>query len=177
MQRAEIFVGAGIVEREGKAVVGVERLGFEQASGRGDRVGNVVCVPPSDVGARLHRERRRSEGEMVDLDRRVLGASESNAEDGCGDQDRGAEEAAPPTTNNVHDVTGPKFQPCSGLSLMASRCWPRTKLMSLIPSSQRHLSSATFIRPAECAAPGAGFRRAVDIAVWKATLPSTFCIT
>src|SRR5260370_32753064 len=156
MQRAEIFVGAGIVEREGKAVVGVERLGFEQASGRGDRVGNVVLVPPSDVGARLHRERRRREGEIVDLDRRVLGASQSNAEDGCGDQDRGAEEAAPPTTNNVHDVTGPKFQPCSGLSMMASRCWPRTKLMSLIPSRVPHLASPAFIAPGAGAVTRAG---------------------
>ena len=31
--------------------------------------------------------------------------------------------------------------------------------------------------PAEGADPGAGWGKAVDIAVWKETLPSTFCIT
>jgi len=41
----------------------------------------------------------------------------------------------------------------------------------------RSLSSATFIGPGEGAEPGAGCGNAVERAVWKVTLPSTFCMT
>jgi hypothetical protein len=44
-------------------------------------------------------------------------------------------------------------------------------------SSVRSLSSGTFIGPADGAVPGAGCGKAVERAVWKVTLPSTFCIT
>ena len=37
--------------------------------------------------------------------------------------------------------------------------------------------AATFIGPGEGAEPGAGWGNAVERAVWKATLPSTFCMT
>ena len=56
-------------------------------------------------------------------------------------------------------------QPCSGLSMIASRCCPRLKVTSVTPSSERSLSSATFIGPGEGAAPGAGCGKAVDMAV------------
>ena len=46
-----------------------------------------------------------------------------------------------------------------------------------MPSMVRNLSSGTFIGPAEGAEPGAGCGNAVERAVWKVTLPSTFCIT
>ena len=39
------------------------------------------------------------------------------------------------------------------------------------------LSSGTFIGPGDGAVPGAGCGNAVERAVWKVTLPSTFCIT
>ena len=68
-------------------------------------------------------------------------------------------------------------QPCSGVSMMASRCSPCLKLTLAMPSTLRSLSSATFIGPGEGAVPGAGCGKAVERAVWKATLPSTFCIT
>ena len=40
----------------------------------------------------------------------------------------------------------------------------------------RSLSSATFIGPGDGAVPGAGCGKAVERAVWKVTLPSTFCM-
>ena len=38
VQRAKIFVGAGLSEGEGKAIVGVERFRLKQLSRRGDGV-------------------------------------------------------------------------------------------------------------------------------------------
>ena len=45
-----------------------------------------------------------------------------------------------------------------------------------MPSRAAKLSSATVIGPGEGAVPGAGCGKAVERAVWKVTLPSTFCI-
>ena len=45
------------------------------------------------------------------------------------------------------------------------------------PRTLRRRSSATFIGPGDGAVPGAGCGKAVDIAVWNVTCPSTFCIT
>ena len=49
--------------------------------------------------------------------------------------------------------------------------------MLAMPSTLRSLASSTFIGPGEGAVPGAGCGKAVERAVWKVTLPSTFCIT
>jgi len=49
--------------------------------------------------------------------------------------------------------------------------------MSRMPSTVLSLSGATFIGPGLGAAPAAGCGKAVDSAVWKVTLPSTFCTT
>src|SRR5260221_13598650 len=38
-------------------------------------------------------------------------------------------------------------------------------------------SASTFIGPGDGADPGAGWGKAVDMAVWNDTWPSTFCIT
>jgi hypothetical protein len=65
----------------------------------------------------------------------------------------------------------------SGLSMMARRCSPRLTATLATPSIERSLPSATFIGPGDGAAPGAGCGNAVERAVWKTTLPSTFCIT
>ncbi len=54
---------------------------------------------------------------------------------------------------------------CKGLSMIARRCSPRTKFTSVIPSSDRSLSSGTFIGPGDGAVPGAGCGNPVDIAV------------
>jgi len=58
--------------------------------------------------------------------------------------------------------------------MIASRFLPCWKLMVAVPRRVRSLSSATFIGPGEGAVPGAGCGKAVDRAVWKVTLPSTF---
>ena len=61
--------------------------------------------------------------------------------------------------------------------MMASRCSPCLKVMLAVPSIMRSFSSGTFIGPGDGAVPGAGCGKAVERAVWKVTLPSTFCIT
>src|SRR4029079_3599507 len=71
MQRAEIFVSPRLAESEREAVVGVERLRFEQARRGGDGVRDVVLVLPGHRCARLHRETRRIEGEIIN--RRACG--------------------------------------------------------------------------------------------------------
>ena len=84
--------------------------------------------------------------------------------------------ATPVAIREWRDLTRSRPQPCNGLSMMASRCCPRTKFTAVIPSNERSLSSGTFIGPGEGAAPGAGCGNPVAMAVWNATLPSTFCI-
>jgi len=53
----------------------------------------------------------------------------------------------------------------------------RLKLMLATPSKVRSLFVGDLHRPGEGAVPGAGCGNAVERAVWKVTLPSTFCIT
>src|SRR6476659_479680 len=79
------------------------------------------------------------------------------------------------TCRRCHDPDLPP-QRCRGWSMIARRCCPRLKVTSVTPRSERSLSSATFIGPGEGAAPGAGCGKAVDMAVWNVTLPSTFCM-
>ena len=61
--------------------------------------------------------------------------------------------------------------------MMARRCSFCLKVMLAVPSIVRSLSSGTFIGPGDGAVPGAGCGNAVDRAVWKVMLPSTFCMT
>src|SRR5215471_1493398 len=72
VQRAEIFVSAGLREGEGKAIVGVERVRLKQPGCRGDGVRYVVLVAPSHRRSRLHGEARRYEGKIVDFGGRVF---------------------------------------------------------------------------------------------------------
>ena len=61
--------------------------------------------------------------------------------------------------------------------MIASRCSLCLNVTLAMPSMVRSLSSGTFIGPGDGAVPGAGCGNAVERAVWKVTLPSTFCIT
>ena len=72
VQRAEIFVSAGLREGEGKAIVGVERVRLKQPGCRGDGVRYVVLVAPSHRRSRLHGEARRYEGKIIDFGGCVL---------------------------------------------------------------------------------------------------------
>ena len=56
-------------------------------------------------------------------------------------------------------------------------CLSLTSGYHVARAAVRSLSSGTFIGPADGAVPGAGCGKAVERAVWKVTLPSTFCIT
>jgi len=59
-----------------------------------------------------------------------------------------------------------------------ARLWRfMTECTSVIPNTLRNLSSDTFMGPGLFPGPGAACGNAVDIAVWKVTLPSIFCIT
>src|SRR6516165_3118578 len=46
-------------------------------------------------------------------------------------------QATPVETRELRDLTCSRPQPCSGLSMMASRCCPRTKFTSVVPSNER----------------------------------------
>src|SRR5215469_12767514 len=72
VQRAEIFVSAGLREGKREAIVGVERLRLKQPGCRGDGVRYVVLVAPSYRRSRLHGEARRYEGKIIDFGGCVL---------------------------------------------------------------------------------------------------------
>src|SRR5262249_24902456 len=61
----------------------------------------------------------------------------------------------------------------SGASTSARRSRLRTKFSLQTPRTERSLSAGTIMGPGEGALPGAGCGKAVDMAVWNATLPST----
>src|SRR5437762_1254815 len=130
-------------------------------------------VVPGHGRARLHGDMLRSERELVDVHLQVRSLRQ-----GSGKPNRHCK-----TRDSKHgrdtDLACHCYSPqrCSGWSMIASRCCPRLKVTSVTPSTERSLSSATFIGPGEGAVPGAGCGKAVDNAVWKVTLPSTFCIT
>src|ERR1700730_7150648 len=126
---------------------------------------NVVVVDPGDGRASLYCDALRSEGELVNNYIRVR----SLRRDGGG---RRCEQGSRKRGCNVnlacyccsHDGNLLP-QPCSGLSMIASRCCPRLKVTSVTPRRERSLSSGTFIGPGEGAVPGAGCGKAVDMAV------------
>jgi len=60
--------------------------------------------------------------------------------------------------------------------MIARRLLPCAYVTSRTPKSERSRSAGTFIGPGDGAAPGAGWGQAVDVAVWKVMLPSTFCM-
>src|SRR6185437_10707784 len=64
----------------------------------------------------------------------------------------------------------------SGVSTIASRCSFCLKVTLAMPSMARSRSAGTFIGPGDGALPGAGCGNAVERAVWKVMLPSTFCM-
>src|SRR4051812_21619495 len=171
VQRTKIGVVAGCRERERVAVVGIERFRPELARGD-DGVGNVVAVLPGHGGADLHGKLCRLKGEIVDHDRQFLAARAGDLRGHHGSHREADAKAAQGCV--THD---PALQPCSGVSMMASRSLPALKSMVAMPSRLRSRSSATFIGPGEGAVPGAGCGKAVERAAWKVPVPSTFCIT
>src|SRR5580693_1288073 len=172
---AEVLKGTRRGECERKAVVGVERLrSGKGVVGCGDAMRDIVLVGPGHRGAGLHGHRLRREGEVIDRDggRRARRAGNQDAAGQARTHDRAKHGRS---KNGSHHLHSP--QACSGVSMMARRCSFCLKVMLAVPSMVRSLSSATFIGPGDGAAPGAGCGNAVERAVWKVTLPSTFCMT
>src|SRR4051812_20067319 len=146
MQRAEVFVVAGRRKSEGEAAVGVQRLGPVLAC-RDHRMRNVVMVGPGHGVANLDRHFGRSEGEVVDGDLDGLCAERRGVEHKHeqGGREGGAD--APAQRYELCHCVGP--QPCSGVSMIASRSAPTLKSMLAMPSRLRSLVSSTFIGPGE----------------------------
>src|SRR5262249_38093226 len=156
---------------------GIHRFRPELAR-RHHRVRDVVVIGPGDGIADLQLQLDRSEGEIVDRHRDGLGmcAGVGRDEERRSDGEACAE-AAEGIERHFQIPLKPCLQPCSGVSMIASGSLPILKLMLAMPSTLRSFESSTFIGPGEGAVPGAGCGNAVERAVWKVTLPSTFCIT
>src|SRR6185312_7775648 len=136
-----------------------------------NRVWDVILVGPGHRRPRLHFQVLRPEGEVSDLDGNVVRPGRHH---GKKKESRDA--------GNNYGLQGSRFehgrtQPCSGVSIMARRCSFCLNVTLAMPSIVRSLSSGTFIGPGDGAEPGDGCGKAVERAVWKVTLPSTFCIT
>src|SRR5262245_45145945 len=65
-------------------------------------------------------------------------------------------------------------QPTRVLSMIASGLSPTRTSTDVTPSIDRNCCAGTLIGPGDAAEPGAGWGKAVDRAVWKVMLPSTF---
>ena len=77
----------------------------------------------------------------------------------------------------------PRNVPCqrfqlasSGVLVIARALLPCLTATLVIPSTVRSFSAGTSKGPGEGTVRGAGCGKAVDLAVWKVTWPSTFCI-
>src|ERR1700691_1859192 len=190
MQPAEVAERAGTGERVGIRVVRIEWLRPEGLVIFDHGVGNVVVI--DELDRRSHRDRQfpRPEREVVDRDNiRILrvflcrerterhhrsddGAQQhGNHQGAAGDKSSrcGAQMAIQIFHVQISD------QPASVLSTKASGLLPCSTVTVESPSMDRSWSEGTTIGPGEGALPGAGCGKAVDSAVWKVMLPSTFC--
>src|SRR5689334_16456502 len=170
MQRAEVLVGARRGEGERELAVGVHHLGAERVR-RHDRVRDVVLIRPGDGRASFDLQLLRPEGEVSDLDRDFFGTGGRRSEE-IRRRDAGHEQSR---QGFDHRHGWPQFW--IGVSMIARRCSFCLNVTLAMPSMPRNLSSGTFIGPGDGAVPGAGCGKAVERAVWKVTLPSTFCMT
>src|ERR1700739_1123881 len=67
MDGAEIRIGSGLREGEGKLFVGIEDLGLEDAVRADDGVRDVVVIDPGNRGTWSDCDRGRAKAEIVDL--------------------------------------------------------------------------------------------------------------
>jgi len=186
MQAAEVIERAGTSERVGIRVVGIECLRPEGLFRFDHAVGNVVVIDELDRGSHRDRQLPRPEREIVDrndifLLRRYRAERQHRSDDGTQKHSRdqgamggkssrgGAQTAIQIWHVQISD------QPASVLSTKANGLLPCTMVTVESPSMERSWSEGTTIGPGEGALPGAGCGNAVDSAVWKVMLPSTFC--
>src|SRR3984957_4790159 len=186
MQTAEIIERTGRGERVGIRVVSVERLRAEGKFLLYHRVRNVVVIDELDRRSHSDRQFLRREREVVERDnvrvlRRDRAERQHRSDDGT--QKDGNDQGA---TEDKSGRCGARMaiqilhvkisdQPASVLSTNASGLLPCTTATVESPSMERSWSAGTTIGPGEGALPGAGCGKAVDNAVWKVILPSTFC--
>src|SRR4029079_1419497 len=134
-------------------------------------MGDVVLIRPGDSGTGFDLQLLRPEGEVADLDRDLFrGCRRRDVE--IRRRDAGHEQSR---QGFYHRHGRPHFW--IGVSMMARRCSFCLKVTLAMPSMPRNFSSGTFIGPGDGAVPGTGCGNAVERAVWKVTLPSTFCMT
>src|SRR4029078_3041302 len=132
---------------------------------------DVVLVRPGDGRAGFDLQFLRSEGKITDFDRNLLrGCRRRSVEKR---RRHAGHEQSRQGIDHRHGL--PHFW--IGVSMMARRCSFCLKVTQAIPSMLRNLSSGTFIGPGDGAVPGTGCGKAVERAVWKVTLASTFCMT
>src|SRR5262249_35771929 len=140
MQAAEVLIAAGGPEGKRVAIVGVERRRLECLGGRGDGVRNVVAVRPRHLGTGLDGERLWREGEIIDRHLGVGRARLTAYDQQCGRDQRGT--AGPGAARATHcrcDYHELRLdQLCSGISMIARRCWPCLNFTSVMPSSLRN---------------------------------------
>src|SRR6267142_534838 len=67
VNRAEVGISSRFGESEGKLLVRIEHLGFENAVRADYRMWNVVAIGPGNCGADRNGQRRRPEAEIINL--------------------------------------------------------------------------------------------------------------
>src|SRR5579863_1854883 len=174
MEGAAVNVGSGLAEGEGIAVLGVERLGAERAVLGGDAVRAAVVVLPHDGRSRRDRQRRRLELEVADIDdgwrgcrRRLAGGGAGPGGGEHGRRRERCENCAFQDHRSLPHAT-------SGLSVRAGAPLLCAKSTVRTPRYSPSLPAGTFIGMKCGAGLGGVIGNAVERAVWKVMLPSTF---
>src|SRR6478672_13144458 len=142
-------------------------------------MGNIVAIDPGNHRPGFDGHERCVEREIVDPDGRRGGRDGGvrNDRNGSHHQSAGDQSGRLEGQNlegAVHSFSLESY--ASVESISAIRSLPRTKTASVIPSIEWSCSVGTLSGPGDGAVPATGCGKAVERAVWKAILPSTFCV-
>src|SRR6266567_370668 len=174
VNRADIFVGARLIENESVFFVTVEALRPEDAwlSKTNDVVGLLVLVDPGYRGAHGDRQRRRLEGEVLDVD---LGRSGRDLlrrrAAGRGQQRDSASRDQTPSREKIAHVLAFAYARVTSVTAAALAV---TMSTSRMPITLLSCSVGTLSGAGAGPWPAVGCGKAVDIAVRNDTFPSIF---